>query len=196
MVQHAVCSRHGRRNTHLDDNGVRCPSRPACGQPCARVCLHDHHRYQHFVRPHITWLCLYGGESAWRGVRVRDRRLRALVGWPWPKRGPDEQSGSVLDLQDRIRLCHQFWRQILRTASHEGTGARSLLRFLAITRAVTAHEARLRTALTSGASTRVQDNLSRVAGELLCAWPRPDGIAISRLVSGFTPCASLPSTSS
>ena len=39
---------------------------------------------------------------------------------------------------------HQF----LSTASHHGTGARSFLRFLAITRTVTAQEARLRTGLT------------------------------------------------
>jgi len=46
--------------------------------------------------------------------------------------------------------------------------------------------------LTSCAGTRVTGDLSRVVGELSCAWPFLDGITISRLVSGFLPCTSLP----
>jgi len=46
--------------------------------------------------------------------------------------------------------------------------------------------------LTCGAGTRVIGDLSRITGELSCAWPGPDGITISRLVSRFPPCASLP----
>jgi len=46
--------------------------------------------------------------------------------------------------------------------------------------------------LTSGAGTRVTGDLARVTGKLSCAWPFPDGLKISRLMSEFPPCTSLP----
>jgi len=65
--------------------------------------------------------------------------------------GRSEDRTSRVDRSWRCK-CHHGSHQFLSTASHQGTGARSFLRFLAITRTVTAQEARLRLCL-DGAST-------------------------------------------
>jgi len=53
--------------------------------------------------------------------------------------------------------CHHCSHQFLSTAAHQGTGARSFLRFLGITRTVTAQEARLRTGLSAHRLQRYRD---------------------------------------
>jgi len=66
--------------------------------------------------------------------------------------GRSEGRNSRVDRSWRCK-CHYYSHHFLITASDQGTGARSLLKFLAITRTVTAQEAQLRTRLrTFGAS--------------------------------------------
>jgi len=92
----------------------------------------------------------YGADSQRGGVcateGVDGGRCRRSTGL-----GRSENRNSRVDRSWRCE-CHYYSHHFFITASHRGTGARSLLRILAITRTVTAQEAQLRTGLTASPS--------------------------------------------
>jgi len=88
----------------------------------------------------------YGADSQRGGVYT----TKGVDGGRWSAGlGRSEDWTSSVDRSSRYK-CHHCSQQFLRinTASHQGTGACSFLRFFAITRTGTAQEAQLRTGLT------------------------------------------------
>jgi len=83
----------------------------------------------------------YGADSQRDGVCATE----GVDGGRWSA-GLGQRKGRTSRVERSWRRkCHHCSHQLLSTASHDDTGARSFFSFLAITRTVTAQEARLRT---------------------------------------------------